>query len=135
MPYFSKISKERLSTCDKKLQELFNEVIKVFDCTIVCGYRNKEDQERAFNDSKSKLHYPMSKHNHLPCYAVDVVPYFSDEPHLRWKDVESFLKLAYCIKTIANKLDIKVRWGADWNNNGIISDEKFIDMPHWELIK
>ncbi len=33
----------------------------------------------------------------------------------------------------ADKLGVKVRWGADWNRNGDWRDEKFRDWPHFEL--
>ena len=48
MPKFSKSSLEKLATCHIDLQTLFNEVIKTFDCIVTEGYRNQEDQEKAF---------------------------------------------------------------------------------------
>ena len=55
------------------LQNLFNEVIKDRDCTILCGYRGKEEQEKAVSEGNSKLHYPHSKHNYNPSCAVAAV--------------------------------------------------------------
>ena len=43
MPKFSKKSKSKLETCDSKLQDLFNEVIMHFDCSILCGHRGEEE--------------------------------------------------------------------------------------------
>ena len=34
MPKFGKNSKERLATCDERLQKVFNEVIKYVDCSV-----------------------------------------------------------------------------------------------------
>ena len=44
---------------------------------IVCGHRNKEDQNKAFAEGKSKLKWPKGKHNKLPSQAVDAAPYIS----------------------------------------------------------
>ena len=50
MPSFSKISKERLETTHPDLQTLFNYVVKYFDCSIICGYRDKKAQNIAYKD-------------------------------------------------------------------------------------
>ena len=42
MPRFSTRSKSRLNTCDEKLVELFEEVVKGFDCTIIEGHRGQK---------------------------------------------------------------------------------------------
>ena len=41
MPYFGRRSKKQLSTCDKKLQDVFNEVIKHVDCSVLEGHRGE----------------------------------------------------------------------------------------------
>ena len=37
MPKFGKTSRDRLATCDDKLQQVFNEVIKYVDCSVLEG--------------------------------------------------------------------------------------------------
>ena len=61
MPRFGKRSIGRLQTCDQKLQELFYEVVKHFDCSIIEGNRGEERQNKAFADGKSKVKYPNAK--------------------------------------------------------------------------
>lgn len=34
----------------------------------------------------------------------------------------------------ANELNVKLRWGLDWNSDGDIRDNTFNDMYHFELI-
>ena len=75
MPKFGQTSKENLSTCHEDLQELFNEVIKHWDCSVVEGYRDEERQNKAYREGNSKVKYPNGKHNRIPSNAVDVVPY------------------------------------------------------------
>lgn len=48
MPKFGSASSTRLATCHIDLQVIFNEVVKTVDCSILCGYRAKEAQEKAF---------------------------------------------------------------------------------------
>jgi len=123
MPTFSKSSADKLATCDERLQRLFNEVIKYTDCTVVCGTRNKEAQEAAFEAGNSKVHWPNSQHNSLPSLAADVVPYPID-----WYDVERFKAFSMLVLDCATKLGIEVEWGGNWTHG-------FVDYPHWQVKK
>ncbi len=49
MPKFGRKSRASLETCDERLQKVFNEVVKTYDCTVTCGYRGEEDQNKAFD--------------------------------------------------------------------------------------
>lgn len=120
MPTFSKRSLDRLSTCDTRLQKLFNEVIKEYDCTIICGHRGQIEQDIAYENGNSKLRYPHSKHNKIPSMAVDVAPY-----PINWKAIDRFKALAVVVYAKAKELDIEIEWGGDWI--------KFKDYPHWQL--
>ena len=75
MPSFGTKSRERLETCHPDLQTLFNAVIEEVDCSVICGYRNKADQDKAVASGNSKAEYPKGKHNSNPSTAVDVYPY------------------------------------------------------------
>ena len=65
----------KLRTCDYRLQMLFEEVVKHYDCTILQGHRDKATQDAYFEAKKSKVKWPNSKHNSNPSLAVDVAPY------------------------------------------------------------
>lgn len=139
MPKFSKRSLDNLATCHIDLQVLFNEVIKTFDCIVTEGYRNKEAQEKAFNEGKSKVHYPYGRHNSNPSHAVDVYPY---EPKtvVDWNDNQRFHYFAGYVMGIAQrlkddgKISHSIRWGGDWDRDTQIKDENFRDTGHFELI-
>lgn len=128
MPKFSERSKRNLEQCDLRLQELFEEVIKHYDCTVTCGFRNEADQNEAFENGRSKLQWPNSKHNKMPSKAVDVVPFPID-----WKDSKRFIHFGGFVLGIAAKMGIKIRWGGDFNQNKMF-DDRFFDSPHFELI-
>lgn len=136
MPRFSQTSFSKLTTCHPDLQVLFFEVIKTFDCTILEGYRNQIDQEKAFAEGNTKLHWPDGKHNIQPSTAVDVSPYPID-----WKNYKRMYWFAGYVMGIANKLKEAgrmahaVRYGGDWNSDKNIDNETFKDLVHFELVK
>lgn len=130
MPKFSKRSQARLDTCHSDLRRLFQEVVKSYDCTIICGRRGKHAQDAAFAAGLSKLRYPLSKHNHYPSLAVDAVPYPID-----WNDKDRFIHFGGFVQGIADQMGIRCRWGGDWNSNRNLADQHFMDYPHFELIK
>tara|TARA_R100001594_G_scaffold122846_1_gene159099 strand:- start:1615 stop:2007 length:393 start_codon:yes stop_codon:yes gene_type:complete len=129
MPKFGSKSLEKLSTCDKRLQLVFNEVIKTVDCSVLEGHRGKARQNALYFEGKSKVKYPKGRHNANPSRAVDVVPYPID-----WDDRERFHLFAGFVIGTASQLGIKLRWGGDWNINWFVDDNKFDDFPHFELI-
>ncbi len=130
MPHFSSRSRDNLRTCDYRLVELFNEVIRSFDCTIICGYRGQQAQDEAFFTGFSTKRWPESKHNTNPSLAIDVVPYPVD-----WKDIEPFKWMGPYVIGVGDSKGVKLRWGADWNGNRRTSDEKFLDYAHFEIIE
>ena len=129
MPSLSIASKVKLDECHPDLKRLVEEVIKSMDVTVICGHRPKDEQELAFAEGRSKVHYPNSNHNMLPSNAVDIAPYPID-----WNDVRRFYYMGGYVLATAERLGIKVRWGGDWSGNFDIKDQNFHDLPHIELI-
>ena len=129
MPKFGKTSLKRLATCDKRLQEVFNEVIKTVDCSVLEGNRGEARQNALYKEGKTKLTYPKGRHNASPSLAVDVCPYPID-----WFDRERFHLFAGFVIGIAKSMDIDLRWGGDWNQNWEVDDNKFDDFPHYEVV-
>ena len=130
MPKFGKRSKEKLATCNQKLQEVFNEVIKYVDCSILEGHRSKDRQNSLYEDGKTKVRYPNGRHNASPSRAVDVTPYPVD-----WADRERQTLFAGFVLGVANQMGIKLRWGGDWDQDFEVKDNRFDDFPHFELKK
>ena len=130
MPNFGQRSRTNLESCHEDLQRLFNEVIKHFDCSVICGYRGQEEQDKAFHNGQSKLKFPESMHNQMPSLAADVVPYPID-----WSDHERFYMFVGAVRGIAAVMNIPIRCGADWDGDMEIKDQNFHDLPHFELIQ
>ena len=135
MPRFSPESFTKLSTCHSDLQALFYEVVKTFDCAILEGHRNQEEQDLDFSEKRTQLQWPNGKHNSQPSMAVDVTPWPIDFSNLK----RTYWFAGY-VMGIAQKLKEEgkmthgVRYGGDWNCNESIDDEKFRDLVHFELI-
>ena len=125
---FGNKSKERLVTCDERLQKVFNEVIKYVDCSILEGHRDERKQNMFYAEGKTKVKYPMGRHNVSPSRAVDVTPYPVD-----WNDRERQTLFAGFVLGIARSMGISLRWGGDWNRNFKVNDNNFDDFQHFEL--
>ena len=129
MPSFGTTSIRKLSECDERIQIVLNDVIKEFDCSVICGYRDEAEQEELFRVGKSHVQYPNSKHNVRPSLAVDVVPY-----PVNWQDRERFTYFAGYVMGVAASHGIRLRWGGDWNGDWHVRDNHFDDLPHFELL-
>lgn len=118
-----------------ELQTLFYEVVRTFDCAILEGYRNEADQEEAFKHGFTKLHFPQGKHNATPSMAVDVAPYPVD-----FNDTKRLYYFAGYVMGIAmrlkeeGKMTYSIRYGGDWDRDKDLSDNKFQDLVHFELV-
>lgn len=130
MPSYSIRSRNNLYTCCLKLQKIFLEVIREYDCTILEGHRNKRAQSNAFKNGKSHLKYPKSKHNKFPSDAIDATPYPID-----WNDIKRFYHFAGYVKGIAHSLGLEIIWGGDWDNDYSFKDQAFNDLVHYEVKK
>ncbi len=135
MPSFGHVSQSRLATCHVDLVRLFEAVVKDYDCTILCGHRTREAQMQAYEDGKSQVSWPDSKHNAYPSLAVDVGPWPLD-----WSDTGAFYLLAGWVLCTADRLyqegviTHRIRYGGDWNGNHATKDQNFHDLPHFELV-
>ena len=127
MPTFSAKSLAHLETCHPLLQQVFQVVIAHIDCTVLEGRRTIEQQ--AENVRKGVSQTMDSKHLHDPSLAVDVAPYPID-----WQNRERFVYFGGMVLGVAAVLGVTLRWGGDWNRNHDLKDQRFMDLPHFELV-
>lgn len=130
MPTLSTVSAARLSTCDPRLKALFEEVCAIIDCSILEGHRDREAQDAAFAAGRTKLKWPHGKHNRFPSWAVDAAPNPID-----WQDRERFTLFAGFVLGMARARGLSLRWGGDWNGDFKVSDNRFDDLVHFELVE
>ena len=130
MPKFGVNSRDKLSSCDERLQKVFNEVIKHIDCSVLEGHRSGERQDKLFELGRTKVKYPNGRHNAFPSNAVDVTPYPVD-----WEDRERQTLFAGFVLGTAKAMGITLRWGGDWDRDYQVQDNKFDDFPHFEIVE
>lgn len=136
MPVYSKRSFTELQTCNPLLQQLFLEVIKHRDNTILEGHRGRKRQQQFFVEGKTKKDWPDGEHNKLPSDAVDSVPAPIDWDKVNKGDRAALNEMylyAGLVLGIAAMMGIPIRWGGDWDGDGTITDQQFHDLPHFEL--
>ena len=131
MPKFGTRSQANLATCHPSLQRIFNEVVKHFDCSVLCGHRSQALQD-ALQDAdppRTQVAWPNSTHNDTPSTGTDVVPW-----PINWDDRERMTYFAGFVLGVALGMGISVRWGGDWDSDTELDDNKFDDLPHFELV-
>lgn len=145
MHQWSRHSREVRETLHPTLQVFCDEALKYFDLTLIEGWRGKQRQDALLKRKLTKTPFPQSRHNRIPSEAVDMTPYGwwgVDRDSIVWpeRDAPSFIKdlaiwyyFGGCMRMLATKLSINIRWGGDWNSNYVINDQKFDDLCHFEL--
>lgn len=129
MATFGDRSKRILRTVDPRLVAVLSQVIKIYDFSVLCGFRSEATQEELFAQGRTKVHFPDSKHNSSPSKAVDIAPYPID-----WNDSKRFIYLAGLMVGTAHKQGLTLRWGGNWDmDDVIIDDQNFDDLPHFEI--
>jgi hypothetical protein len=131
MPRLGKRSKQRLEGVDKRLCYLLKEVCKYFDITVIEGKRSQERQDQLVAEGKSKTKFGK----HVLGKAVDIAPYPID-----WNARDDFHYLGGFVLAMAANMNLKVRWGGDWNASSLYKgkrttkDNRFDDLVHFELL-
>ena len=132
---FSKSSLERRDTLHPDLQNLVDEILKFYDCSVLCGHRDKKEQDEAFENKKSHVKWPNSKHNAYPSLAVDLALY-----PVKYKDDVRNVYFGGFVMGIAKNLkedghmDHSLIWGGNFNDNDDFHDQTLIDYMHFQLV-
>ena len=138
MPSFGTQSTARLSTVDEGLRDVCYRVIPVLDFTVIWGMRGEDAQNRCYREGTSTKPWPESLHNAvLPSLsmAVDIAPWFSERPHIRWNHEREFVKLAGHMMQAAHELGVELRWGGDWDQDQDLYDRNVpFDLGHFERL-
>jgi len=134
----------RLNACERDIQTVMHEAIKVVDFSVVFGHRTPEEQFELFKKGRKEVnkkwivdkvedvvtfrdgYEKKSNHNYEPSRAIDIIPYPSG-----WKSEKEFYYVAGVVMAVANRLlregriEKPIKWGGFWEN--------FVDMPHFEI--
>ena len=148
----SKLSLSRLVGLNANLEAVVKRAIEITeqDFMVVEGVRSKEQcfinygKGRTAEQCLTKgvpaqyaqpklakvtwLNNPLSS-KHVTGHAVDLVPYPVD-----WEDATKFDKVAKAMFAAAKELGVSIRWGADWDDDGVFREKGETDSPHFELV-
>jgi len=132
---FSRSSHDKLLTADPRLVEVFTAALAVspVDFGVSCGHRGEVAQMIAYQEGKSTLTWPNSKHNKSPSLAVDFFPYIAGQGAV-WKDPRLFFVIAGIALGIGRSLGYRLRWGGAWSGE-LNRPAQFQDLPHIELLE
>jgi len=132
---WSKRSSEKLSKVDGRLVSVVNLALarSPFDLTIIEGLRSQSTQLAYFKAKKSKTLHSRHLASGITglSNAIDIGVF--ENGRINWTNVNRYNQLAALMFGAADELRVLIRWGADWNQNGYITDEKFLDFVHYEL--
>ena len=146
---FSETSKKRLATCDPYLVKVMNKAIELspIDFGIAQGARTVEQQKQYFNEGKSKINPDNYTIEELPLKAKHIVT--NDYPLSRAVDIYAWipgkgaswdskhlLVIIGVVLAVDKMYENRLRSGANWDMDGeFMTDQRFQDLPHFELIK
>lgn len=145
---FSRKSVARLEGVHPKLVAVVYEALKVMnewdvagvattDFMVLEGVRTPERQMELYAQGRTapgpvvtwtKVSNHFKNKNTGFGHAVDLAPYPLD-----WNDTRRFDLLSRAMFTAADRLNIPIRWGADWDRDGNIRERGETDSPHFEL--
>lgn len=114
------LCEEKLNLAHDDLVSWFRLIKKKFpNLHVSWSHRDKEGQEAAFEDKKSKLHWPNSAHNEMPASAIDLFQIIQGDS--QWN--RDFFGLLAEINKAAFP---SIIWGGTFKSLG--------DFDHFELI-
>lgn len=133
---FSNRSLERLKGVKAPLVKVTHRALELspLDFTIIEGLRSLEQSRQNVANGVSFLKDP-SKSKHITGDAIDFAPLKGGK--IDWNDLEAFKTVADAFFQAAKELNVKIRWGGDWNGNGSYKDEiqrGTFDGAHIELV-
>ena len=139
---FSNRSKTALASCHQDLQQIAEIALQrtAVDFAIIEGHRSLERQKMLYLAGKSKIDgsNKQGKHNHNPSLAFDICAIVQGKAS--WREcylayLGGILTAAAAELLAAGRISHALRWGGNWDGDGeIITDQSFIDLPHFELI-
>ena len=131
MNKFGRASLKNLSSADHRFEELSRIVLKIKDHSIIKGHRGQVEQDKAYASGASELFWPNGKHNRFPSLAIDVQTYPRPDDKQDLREEQLYLLGLY--KGIGYLMGIRIRTGADWDNDGEIADNGFDDFFHVQI--
>jgi peptidoglycan L-alanyl-D-glutamate endopeptidase CwlK len=147
---FGSTSRSRLDTVHAKLRKVCERALELttVDFMVLEGVRTPERQRQLYGQGRTTAECTKAgisvlyakphlqkvtwtlKSNHFAGRAVDLVPWPID-----WNTPAKFNAISRAMFAAAKELGVSLRWGADWDEDGISRERGESDSPHFELDK
>lgn len=128
-------SEKNLVGVDEQLAKVVRKVAESHDILVIEGLRTPERQADLYAQGRTKPGPIITwtlKSKHLEGKAVDVV--LLKNGTVDWTDSKSFVDIGKIMLDTAKELGVKLRWGYDWDGDGVLQEKGETDGPHFELI-
>lgn len=131
---------------EKRLAGVHPDLVKVlkaavesldFEVAVTEGVRTKARQTELYAQGRTKpgkiVTWSMAS-RHLTGHAVDLVP-LQDDGSIDWNDKDRFFEIGSAMREESIRSGIPVRWGYDWDGDGVLNEKGEYDGPHFELAR
>jgi len=129
-------SEKRLEGVNPTLVSIVRRAAKrlPFSLFVVEGLRTKERQAALYAQGRTKpgpkVTWTMNS-KHIDGKAVDLAPLIDGA--IDWKDLKKFDQIAAAMIEAGKEVGVLVRWGADWDMDGLPRERGESDSPHFEI--
>jgi len=131
---YGSASHNRLITCSPAVQKVMQMAAEYLNISILCGHRDKAEQEEAVKKGFSQVHFPNSDHNRFPSDAVDAGIFRPDIANVDYNDRPAFGFLAGVLHVCAEQQGCVAVWGHDWDHDFNFNEHEFKDLPHFLIL-
>lgn len=128
-------SEKNLVGVDESLAKVVRAVAEVHNILVIEGVRTKERQADLYSQGRTKPGKIVTwtlQSKHIDGKAVDVV--MLKNGTIDWNDSKAFEDLGRIMLDTAKQLGVKLRWGYDWDGDGVLKEKGETDGPHFELV-
>lgn len=133
----SQTSLDRLKGVNERLVMVVHRALELsgVEFMVVEGLRTKQRQQQLYaqgRTTKGQIVTWTLNSKHIDGLAVDLAPVVNGK--IDWSDTKKFDEIARAMFLAAAETKTPLRWGADWNRNGVARERKETDSPHFELV-
>ena len=128
-------SEKNLVGVHPDLVKVVRKVAETNDILVIEGLRTQERQDDLYAQGRTKpgpIVTWTKDSKHIHGNAVDVVRLKGAT--IDWNDQQGFIDMGKIMLDTANQLGVKLRWGYDWDGDGVLKEKGETDGPHFELV-
>lgn len=133
---FSALSLQRLSGVSTQLVNVVHRALELsqVDFMVVEGFRTMTRQRELYAQGRTepgKIVTWTLQSKHCQGKAVDLAPWVGGK--ICW-DLDKMRLVKDAMFAAAQEQGVRIRWGRDWNQNGVEGEKGEYDGPHFELV-